>query len=85
MYSRVSAEKRCFSFLVQVRKQVEDLVNVYNDESYTERIRDKNFPSRFVELLRSVASLGYDEIEDLYKTYADSPEEGATEEQKHYR
>lgn len=64
---------------------MEELVNVYNDESYTERIRDKEFPSRFVELVRSVASLGYDEIDDLYRTYADIPTEGATEEQKYYR
>lgn len=64
---------------------MEELVNVYNEESYTERIRDKEFPSRFVELVRSVASLGYHEIDDLYRTYADIPKEGATEEQKYYR
>lgn len=71
--------------MVQIRDQVEELVDMYNDDTYAERIRDKNFPSKFVELLRSVATLGYDEIEDLYKTYADTPEQDATEGQEHYR
>jgi hypothetical protein len=68
-----------------IRNQVEELVNVYKDDTYTEKFKDKNFPAKFVELLRSVATLGYDEIEDLYKAYADIPKSGATPEQRRYR
>ncbi|KFM59902.1 Vitellogenin-6, partial [Stegodyphus mimosarum] len=69
----------------EIRNQVEELVQVYKDETYQEKVKEKNFPAKFVELLRSVATLGYDEIDDLYKEYADIPKNGATPEQKRYR
>lgn len=64
---------------------MEELVNVYKDDTYGEKIKDRNYPVKFVELLRSVATLGYDEIEDLYRAYADIPQTGASAEQQRYR
>ncbi|GBO43011.1 hypothetical protein AVEN_26623-1 [Araneus ventricosus] len=68
-----------------IRGQFEELIQVYNDDTYQEKIKEKNFPAKFVELLRSAATLGYDDINDLYKQYADIPKTGASADQKKYR
>ncbi|CAL1295538.1 unnamed protein product [Larinioides sclopetarius] len=68
-----------------IHRQIEELIEVYNDDTYQEKIKEKNFPAKFVELLRSAATLGYDDINDLYKKYADIPKTGASADQKKYR
>ncbi|XP_054714176.1 vitellogenin-2-like [Uloborus diversus] len=69
----------------EVHHQVDELLTVYQDESYQEKIKDKNFPAKFVELVRSVSTLGYEEINELYTAYGDVPKTGATEQQKRSR
>ncbi|GFS61509.1 vitellogenin-6 [Trichonephila inaurata madagascariensis] len=68
-----------------IRGQVEELIQAYSDDTYQKKIKDKNFPVKFVELLRSVGTLGYAEIDDLYKVFGDVPKTGATAEQKKFR
>ncbi|GIY06719.1 vitellogenin-6 [Caerostris darwini] len=68
-----------------IRSQIQELIQAYNDDTYQEKIREKNFPAKFVELLRSVGTLGYDEINDIFQEFADIPKNGATADQKKYR
>ncbi|KAG8181558.1 hypothetical protein JTE90_017309 [Oedothorax gibbosus] len=71
--------------LDQIYAQFDELIHVYDDETYHDKIKDKNFPDKFVELLRSVGTIGYEEIEALYHKYAEIPKTDATADQKKYR
>ncbi|XP_042902860.1 vitellogenin-6 isoform X1 [Parasteatoda tepidariorum] len=66
-----------------IKSQFDELNQVYSDSSYEEKFKDKNFPAKFVELLRSVGTIGYEEIEDLYKKYGDMPKTGSPEQKKY--
>ncbi|XP_076318011.1 vitellogenin-6-like isoform X2 [Tachypleus tridentatus] len=53
----------------EIGKLIQELVTFYDNENYSKAFFELSLPSKFLELIRTFSTLGYDEIDEVYKTY----------------